>query len=72
LALGDGSAHELFLIVMCISSRTSGNGNPQALGMFKISMAALAPAVNESGLLKVRNELPDFAGHLSSIAMILH
>jgi hypothetical protein len=57
---------------MGISSRASGNGNPQALGMFKISMAAFAPAVDESGFLQIRNELPDFAGHLSSIAMILY
>jgi hypothetical protein len=56
---------------MGISSRASGNGDPQAFGKFKISIAALAPAANESGFLQVRNELPDLAGHLCRIAMIL-
>jgi hypothetical protein len=71
LAVGNGSANEFFLIVMGIGSRISGNRNPQTLGVFKVSMASLTPAVNESGFLQVRNELPDLAGHFRSIALIL-
>jgi len=57
---------------MGIGSEASGNRNPQALRMFKVSMATLSPAVDESRLLEVRNELPDLSGHSISIAMILN
>jgi hypothetical protein len=39
--------------------------------MFKVSVASLSPAVNESVFLQVGNELPDLSGHLLSISMIL-
>ena len=57
--------------MMGIGSRISGDRNPQTLGVFEVSVAPLASAVNESGFLQVRNELPDLAGHLCSIALIL-